>query len=133
MNVIKLFAFLVLITSTMSSVLAQTQGYQTPSAELAKLVDAPLIPASRLSANGKWLALLERKRVVSLAELDQPEQALAGIKFNPNTFMRSNGQQYSGIEFKHVDTGALIKVSGLPREKSAPHIGALTVATWRLF
>ena len=106
----------------MSSVLAQTQGYQTPSAELAKLVDAPLIPASRLSANGKWLALLERKRVVSLAELDQPEQALAGIKFNPNTFMRSNGQQYSGIEFKHVDTGALIKVSGLPQGKiRAPH------------
>ena len=45
------------------------QGYQTPSPELAALVDAKLAPTSSLSNDGQWLALFERKRVVSLDEL----------------------------------------------------------------
>ncbi|WP_440057040.1 prolyl oligopeptidase family serine peptidase (plasmid) [Pseudoalteromonas sp. T1lg65] len=89
-------------------------GYQVPSDALADLVDAPLVPASQVSANGKWLAMLERKRVVSLKKLTEPEQALAGIKFNPQTFMRNARSTFSSLQFKHVDTGALVEVTGLP-------------------
>ena len=45
------------------------QGYQTPSPDLAAVVDAKLAPTSYLSSDGQWLALFERRRVVSLDEL----------------------------------------------------------------
>ncbi|MBD1583019.1 alpha/beta hydrolase family protein [Pseudoalteromonas sp. S16_S37] len=92
----------------------QATGYQTPSPALAKLVDAKLIPSSFLSADGKWLALLDKKRVVPLSELNRPELALAGIKFNPQTFMRKSGNSYVSLEFKHVDTGSVLRPTGLP-------------------
>ncbi|WP_438270144.1 S9 family peptidase [Pseudoalteromonas galatheae] len=117
MKLLKQITFIILMTAVSYTVCAQEQGYMTPSPELAKLVDAPLIPTSKLSANGNWLALLQRNRVLTLEELGQPEQALAGIKFNPKTFMRTSSRQYSSIEFKHVATGALVKVTGLPKGK----------------
>jgi dipeptidyl aminopeptidase/acylaminoacyl peptidase len=96
---------------------ASDSGYQMPSSNLAKVVDAELIPESKLSADGRWLALLKRSRVVALEELTLPEMALAGIKFNPATFMQNSSRVYSGIELKHVETGSVVKISGLPLGK----------------
>ncbi|MBQ4833791.1 S9 family peptidase [Pseudoalteromonas sp. MMG010] len=91
------------------------QGYQTPSAELAALVDAKLAPRSALSSNGQWLALFERKRVVSLDELAKSELKLAGIKLNPVNFSRSRvSAKYSAIQIKHVETGTVFNINNLP-------------------
>ncbi|MBE0370925.1 alpha/beta hydrolase family protein [Pseudoalteromonas aurantia] len=95
----------------------QSAGYQSPSAELMNIVDAPLIPQSKLSADGRWLALLKRERVVPLNELKLPEKALAGVKFNPLTFMRKSSRVYSEIELKHVETGSIVSLKGLPNGK----------------
>ncbi|WMS96088.1 prolyl oligopeptidase family serine peptidase (plasmid) [Pseudoalteromonas sp. HL-AS2] len=92
------------------------QGYQTPSAELAALVDAKLSPTSSLSDDGQWLALFERKRVVSLDELAKEELKLAGIKLNPANFSRSRvSAKYSAVQIKHVQSGTVININNLPQ------------------
>ena len=91
------------------------QGYQTPSPELAALVDAKLAPTSYLSSDGQWLALFERKRVVTLDELAKEELKLAGIKLNPANFSRSRvSAKFSAVELKHVQSGTVISINNLP-------------------
>jgi len=91
------------------------QGYQTPSPELAALVDAKLAPTSYLSSDGQWLALFERKRVVTLDELAKEELKLAGIKLNPANFSRSRvSAKFSAVELKHVQSGTVVSINNLP-------------------
>ncbi len=114
MNTVRLIAALVGCVMLLPTSYAD-QGYQTPSAELAALVDAKLAPASYLSSDGQWLALFERKRVESLDELAKEELKLAGIKLNPANFSRSRARtKYSAIELKHVPTGSVITIDNLP-------------------
>ena len=91
------------------------QGYQTPSPDLAAVVDAKLAPTSYLSSDGQWLALFERRRVVSLDELAIEELKLAGIKLNPANFSRTRVRaNFSAVELKHVQSGTVININNLP-------------------
>lgn len=109
-----LIAFICLAVLTPASY--AEQGYQTPSPELAALVDAKLTPSSFLSNDGQWLALFERKRVVSLNELAKEELKLAGIKLNPANFSRSRvSAKFSAVSLKNVQSGAIITVNNLPQ------------------
>lgn len=91
------------------------EGYQTPSKELAALVDAKLAPSSYLSADGQWLALFDRKRIESLDDLAKEELKLAGVKLNPVNFSRSRARtKFTSVTLKHVETGAEIAVNNLP-------------------
>ena len=114
MKGIKLLLAFVLSVSVTGSALA-AQGYQTPSSDLAALVDAKLAPSSYLSGDGQWLALFDRKRVETLDDLAKEELKLAGIKLNPANFSRSRPRtKFSGLQLKHIATGAVIAVNNLP-------------------
>ncbi|MGP5159417.1 prolyl oligopeptidase family serine peptidase [Pseudoalteromonas prydzensis] len=114
MKGIKLLLAFVLSVSVTGSALA-AQGYQTPSSDLAALVDAKLAPSSYLSGDGQWLALFDRKRVETLDDLAKEELKLAGIKLNPANFSRSRPRtKFSGLQLKHIATGAVIEVNNLP-------------------
>lgn len=91
------------------------QGYQTPSNDLAALVDAKLAPSSYLSADGQWLALFDRKRIESLDDLAKEEFKLAGVKLNPANFSRSRERtKFTNLSLKHIETGAVVNVTNLP-------------------
>ncbi|CAH9052563.1 hypothetical protein PSECIP111854_00995 [Pseudoalteromonas sp. CIP111854] len=124
MKHIMLLGIIILLVMPMLGNAEQSAGYQIPSPALTKLVDAKLIPTSILSHDGKWLALLERKTVVPLNELNRAEKALAGIKFNPNTFMRKSRYTYVSLEFKHIDTGSVVRPEGIPSN------GVLRAVKW---
>ncbi|MFU2512105.1 prolyl oligopeptidase family serine peptidase [Pseudoalteromonas sp. ASV78] len=114
MKGIKLLLVFVLSVSVTGSALA-AQGYQTPSSDLAALVDAKLAPSSYLSGDGQWLALFDRKRVETLDDLAKEELKLAGIQLNPANFSRSRPRtKFSGLQLKHIATGAVIAVNNLP-------------------
>ncbi|WP_405629770.1 S9 family peptidase [Pseudoalteromonas sp. Ld20] len=99
-----------------SSASYSTQGYQTPSSDLAALVDAKLAPSSYLSSDGQWLALFDRKRVETLDDLAKEEVKLAGIKLNPANFSRSRPRsKFSSLQLKHIETGAVVEVNNLPQ------------------
>ena len=114
MKGIRLFLAFVLSVSVSGTAVA-AQGYQTPSSDLAALVDAKLAPSSYLSGDGQWLALFDRKRVETLDDLAKEELKLAGIKLNPANFSRSRPRtKFNGLQLKHIATGAVIEVNNLP-------------------
>ncbi|TMN71026.1 glutamyl endopeptidase [Pseudoalteromonas sp. S1727] len=109
-----LLAFVLSVTVTGSALAAQ--GYQTPSSDLAALVDAKLAPSSYLSGDGQWLALFDRKRIETLDDLAKEELKLAGIQLNPANFSRSRPRtKFSGLQLKHIATGTVIEVNNLPQ------------------
>lgn len=114
-----LLGLLMLTSGIFHATVSAAEGYQTPSPVLASVVDARLISTNVLSPDGKWMALLDRSQVVSLADLSKPQVALAGIKFNPDTRITDRTRLYEKLEFKHVQTGTVITLNQLPSGKIA--------------
>ncbi|HXG69337.1 MAG TPA: prolyl oligopeptidase family serine peptidase [Gemmatimonadaceae bacterium] len=59
--------------------------YTQPPAPIAQILDAPQTPAVSISPDRKWLLLLERSALPTIAEISAPELKLAGIRINPRT------------------------------------------------
>ena len=63
------------------------EGYQTPPAPIAQILDAPQTPGVSLSPERKTMALLGRENLPSIAAVSEPILRLGGYRINP----RSNG------------------------------------------
>ncbi len=97
------------------SVVAQdNQGYRRPPEEIAKLVEAPLLPAVVLSPDKSWMALMDRADYPSIEELSRPELRIAGLRINPDNFGPSRGNYYIGLKFKNLKDMKEHVISGLP-------------------
>ncbi|NEQ25138.1 MAG: S9 family peptidase, partial [Microcoleus sp. SIO2G3] len=59
--------------------------WQSPPDPIAKILDAPPPPALMLSPDRQWVIELEQPSLPSIAELAEPEVAIAGFRINPNT------------------------------------------------
>lgn len=99
-----------------NTLLAQVaSGYQTPPADLAKLVDAPNSPGTSLSPDNKTLLLLYRPSLPAIEEVSQPELRLAGLRINPRNNGPSRSSSYNKLEIQSLDQPDKIKaVTGLP-------------------
>ena len=107
-----LFAVLTLLATP--AVAQEDLSYQTPTPELAALVDAPLTPLVSLSPDKTVMALFARPGAPPITELAAPERGLAGVRINPQTFGPSRASGYTGVALKGVDGGAERDVTGLP-------------------
>lgn len=103
---------LVLLTSPLH---AQTT-YQRPPDELAKLVDAPLIPSVSVSPDKSTLLLLQRPALPPIAEVSEPELRLAGVRINPRTSGPSRASSFNGLRLVDIATARERTVAGLPPE-----------------
>ncbi|WP_160290498.1 S9 family peptidase [Pseudoalteromonas luteoviolacea] len=93
-------------------VYADASSYKQPSPEIAELIQQHSVPEALVNAKGSWMALLE------LAEHtghNTPVNTLLGVQYNPITSLHSDAPRYSGLSFKHIDTGALIRVTNIPQ------------------
>ncbi len=88
--------------------------YQTPPQVLIDLVDAPLIPLVSVSPDHRWVLLMERPSLPSIAELAQPELRLAGLRINPRTNGPSRSQYVTGLRLKQIQDGKEKVITGLP-------------------
>jgi dipeptidyl aminopeptidase/acylaminoacyl peptidase len=95
------------------STLAQ-EGYRTPPAALAQLVDTPSTPSVSISPDRQWILLTETPGFPSIEEMAEPELRLAGMRINPNT----NGPSRSGfahrISVRPFEGGQERDITGLP-------------------
>ena len=89
-------------------------GYQTPPAALAQLVDAPNTPAVDLSPDRSMMLLMERPGAPSIAEVAAPELRLAGLRINPRTNGPSRASSYTGLTLRALDGSTERAVTGLP-------------------
>jgi dipeptidyl aminopeptidase/acylaminoacyl peptidase len=94
----------------------EAMTYQTPSKEIAQLVDAPLPPVVSVNATKDWMLLIHRPGYPSIEELAQPELRLAGLRMNPRTNGSSRGYSYNGLTLKNIQSGKEYEVKGLPEK-----------------
>ncbi len=88
--------------------------YQTPTPELAALVNAAPTPTVSVDSKGEWLLIMERSAQPSIAELAQPELRLAGIRINPANNGPSRAAYVEGMFLKNLATGVEKRLTGLP-------------------
>ena len=76
------------------------EPYRTPPPDVVSVVDAAPTPVVRVSPDGAWMALTERRAYPSIAQLAEPALGLAGIRFNPR--INGDDQPPLGIAIKLV-------------------------------
>ena len=88
--------------------------YQTPSADLALLVDAPATPAVIQSPDNQYLAILNRKNYLTIADLARPELRIAGLRIDPSNNGPSRLKYQVDLAVMNIRDKKVHKVSGLP-------------------
>ncbi|MYE05540.1 MAG: S9 family peptidase, partial [Bacteroidetes bacterium SB0662_bin_6] len=91
-------SFVFLLAAATTDVAAQegADGYRTPAAELAALVDAPATPGVSLSPDESVMLLTMRPSLPSIAEVSAPELRIAGLRINPRTNGPSRARPSNG-------------------------------------
>lgn len=101
--------------------LAAQTTYREPPAPIGQMLDAPLLPAVRLSPDGTRLLLLERPGLPPIAEVAAPEARLAGIRLNPRTNGPSREATFTGLTLVPIAGGAEVPLA-LPKGARAAHV-----------
>lgn len=96
-------ALAVLLASWPTGPLAAQDLYRDPPAPIAQILDAPLTPAVSVSPDGKWLLLLERAGLPSIAEVAAPELRLAGARIDPVVNGPSRINYLTGLKLKSIE------------------------------
>ena len=83
-RVMLIIAVLCIVSAT---ALAQTTAtpYKQPPADIVRMLDAPSLPSSDVSPDGRWLLLMERPDMPTIEDLAQPMLRLAGARISPRT------------------------------------------------
>ena len=101
----RLVLAVVSLTATPSLLIAQG-GYRQPPAPIAQVLDATPTPSVSISPNRKWMLLLERPALPSIAEVAAPEVKLAGLRINPRTNGGSREITYRQLRLRQIDGAA---------------------------
>lgn len=88
--------------------------YQLPPDNIADIIDAPPTPATSLSPDLQWLALLALPSLPPIEELARHELRLAGLRFYPRTRQRSRMGHFNGATLRHLETRQEMTLKGLP-------------------
>lgn len=79
--------------------------WQTPPSPIDEILAAPPTPTASLSPHGEWLLEMERPTLLPLAELAEPEVAIAGFRINPMTATLARPNPYRRLWITTVATG----------------------------
>jgi dipeptidyl aminopeptidase/acylaminoacyl peptidase len=88
-------------------------GYQTPPAPIAQILDAAPTPGVTVSADRKTLALLGRENLPSIAAVSEPILRLGGYRINPraNGPIEARANWLNSLSFEDVATGKVRPVA----------------------
>lgn len=77
--------------------------WASPPQPIAQILDAPPPPTVFLSPNHRWLVELEQTLLRPIAELAEPEIAIAGFRLNPKTNGPARHNTYRSLKIKSID------------------------------
>lgn len=92
----------------------QPTQYQSPSADLMDLVNAPPSPAVLFTRNGDWMIIQQRQAMMDIADLAQPELRIGGLRINPATYSQSRIPFIVSLKLKQSRSGTEYDIKGLP-------------------
>jgi dipeptidyl aminopeptidase/acylaminoacyl peptidase len=96
-----------------SSSFAESVSYRMPPKGITDIADAPPTPEVILDPTGRFLLVLERPALSSIAELSREELRLAGIRFHPSTNARSRRNVAISARILRLADGSERAVQGL--------------------
>jgi dipeptidyl aminopeptidase/acylaminoacyl peptidase len=97
--------------------------YQTPPREILELVDIERAPMVEMDSKKEQILFYYYKTFKSLADLNQPELRLAGLRINPEANIASTLNYYHDIRYQRVMKREILPISGLPEQ---PHIAYIS-------
>ncbi|MBT5427146.1 MAG: prolyl oligopeptidase family serine peptidase [Bacteroidetes bacterium] len=97
--------------------------YQTPTADLAAIVDVPSTPGTSLNIEAGVILILERPGYPGIEDLAQEMLRLAGTRIDPATNGPSRPSYSTGIKVVNLSTGEEKTVNNLPL---IPKIGSIS-------
>jgi len=109
------------------------QKYMMPPQAIADLVDAPPTPYVSISPDEKWMLLLKRPGLPSIAEVAQPELRLGGLRINPRTNGPSRGRYYNALTLKKISDGSERDITGLPDNPRITNVSWSPNGKWIAF
>ena len=74
-----------------------TSGYKTPPDAIRRVLDTAPTPFVSISPDDRWMVLLERRNLPSIADLAAPMLRLGGSRLNPNTNGSHGPRPYTGF------------------------------------
>lgn len=88
-------------------------GYQTPPAPIAQILDAAPTPGVAVSSDRKTLALLGRENLPTIAAVSEPILRLGGSRINPrnNGPIEARANWLNSLSFEDVATGKVRAVA----------------------
>lgn len=111
----KLTIFTILFLAILTNGIAQTDlKFQTPPKEILELVDVQPAPSVLLDSKAKWLVLSYRDAFLSLEELAEPEEKLAGMRINPELHCRSRVNYLKKLTVQNMTDGKELALTGMP-------------------
>lgn len=112
---------------------ADASGYKAPPDAIRRVLDTPPTPFVSISPDDRWLVLLERRNLPSIADLAAPMLRLGGSRLNPNTNGSHGPRPYVGFVLRPMPSGGV--AAGTPLEArdvrlALPHDVALSGPAW---
>lgn len=106
-------AFAALSSAALPSVVWAADGYQTPPAPIAQILDAAPTPGVAVSSDRKTLALLGRENLPTIAAVSEPILRLGGSRINPrnNGPIEARANWLNSLSFEDVATGKVRAVA----------------------
>jgi len=92
---------------------AQADVWRLPPPDVVALVDAPPTPAVRLSPDARWMLVVTRPALPSIADVARPWTPLAGVRIDPATNGPYQVQFDTGIVLRDL-TGEIERTIELP-------------------
>jgi len=90
---------LTIVLLSMNSVLAQ-ETYRLPSQAIVDVIDAPPEPGVVSSPDGRWLLLVDRPAMPTIADLSRRMLGLAGVRIDPAADAPFQTDFYSGLSIQ---------------------------------
>ena len=94
---------LLLCLSLCSPPLAAQESYRLPPPEVVSIVDAPPAPYVDLSPDGRWMLLLERDALPSIADVSRRMLRLAGLRIDPAANGRYRTSFLRGLAVRAIE------------------------------
>ncbi len=107
------FAILFLVNSV-GLLAQQTISYQTPPAPIAEIINSATTQEVKISYSGNFLVIAQRPTYPSISAISNIEFRLGGLEINPKNNALSNGQTFTSIKVKAVDSTEAKNFIGLP-------------------
>lgn len=101
------------LTKTVMTDHSTTPSWQLPPEPINQILNTPPTPTLAVSPNYKWVVELEKPLLLDIAELAEPEVALAGCLINPQTNGPSGQNAYRSIKIREF-SGDTFQVIPLP-------------------